>query len=120
VFRRIKLVIFIDGDFWHGWRFPLWRHKLSPKWQEKIAATRRRDSCNFRKLRAMGWRVLRLWEHQVERAPERCIVRIFEAYTAGRKRLNRLAAGEELRCPTTAAGRLRTRSVASSRELVLG
>src|SRR5689334_4513124 len=39
-FPDAKLVVFIDGDFWHGWRFPLWQHKLSEKWQNKIAATR--------------------------------------------------------------------------------
>ena len=24
-----KIAIFVDGDFWHGWRFPQWRNKLS-------------------------------------------------------------------------------------------
>ena len=38
VLRRAKLAVFIDGDFWHGWRFPLWKHKLSEKWQDKIEA----------------------------------------------------------------------------------
>lgn len=79
VFRRVKLAIFIDGDFWHGWRFPLWRHKLSRKWQEKISATRERDQRNFRKLRRLGWKVLRIWEHQIERAPEECVDRILSA-----------------------------------------
>jgi DNA mismatch endonuclease (patch repair protein) len=76
VFRRAKLVVFIDGDFWHGWRFPLWEHKLSEKWQNKIAATRKRDERNFRKLRGRGWKVLRLWEHQIENDPEQCVGRI--------------------------------------------
>lgn len=43
VFRRAKMVVFLDGDFWHGWRFPLWQHKLSEKWRNKITATRERD-----------------------------------------------------------------------------
>ncbi len=80
VFRRIRLAVFIDGDFWHGWRFPLWRHMLSPKWQDKIAATRERDKRNFRKLRGLGWRVVRLWEHQVENSPDECLVRILRAH----------------------------------------
>jgi DNA mismatch endonuclease (patch repair protein) len=79
VFRDRKVAVFIDGDFWHGWRFPLWKHKLSPKWQEKIAATRVRDARNFRKLRRAGWTVLRLWEHQIESNPEKCIERIVGA-----------------------------------------
>jgi len=68
VFRKIKMAVFIDGDFWHGWRFPIWEHKLSASWQKKIAATRKRDQRNFRKLRRAGWRVLRIWEHEIERS----------------------------------------------------
>ena len=76
VFRNARMVVFIDGDFWHGWRFPLWKHKLSPKWQKKIAYTRERDQRNFRTLRRMGWKVVRIWEHQVETDPNACIERI--------------------------------------------
>ena len=59
VFRDAKVAVFVDGDFWHGFRFPLWSHKLSPKWREKIAATRVRDRKNFSALRRHGWKVLR-------------------------------------------------------------
>lgn len=79
VFRDVKLVIFIDGDFWHGWRFPLWEHKLAEKWRDKIAATRRRDQRNFCRLRREGWRVIRIWEHQVESDPAKCVARICDA-----------------------------------------
>ncbi len=76
VFRPSKVAIFVDGDFWHGWRFPLWQEKLSPKWQGKIAGNRARDCRNFRKLRRSGWKVVRIWEHQVEQDLLRCIERI--------------------------------------------
>ena len=66
VFPRQRVVVFIDGDFWHGWRFPQWQHKLSPFWQKKIRDTRERDQRNFRQLRRSGWIVLRFWEHQVK------------------------------------------------------
>ena len=82
ILRRTKLAIFIDGDFWHGWRFPLWKHKLSEKWQDKIEATRRRDQKNFVKLRRLGWKVIRIWEHQIERSPEGCLARILKARVA--------------------------------------
>jgi DNA mismatch endonuclease (patch repair protein) len=72
VFREIKLAVFVDGDFWHGWRFPLWQHKLTGKWGEKIERNRRRDLRNHARLRRMGWRVLRLWEHKVNGNPEHC------------------------------------------------
>lgn len=67
VFRDATVAVFVDGDFWHGWRFPSWRHKLSEKWELKIEATRLRDRKNHRKLRRMGWFVLRFWEHAVAR-----------------------------------------------------
>ena len=79
VFRRLRIAVFVDGDFWHGWRFPLWEHKLSPKWREKIAANRRRDRKNFRRLRRDGWHVIRLWEHQIEQTPEKCLNRVVQA-----------------------------------------
>ena len=76
VFRSKRIAVFVDGDFWHGWRFSTWRKKLSPKWDEKIDATRKRDARNHRKLRRMGWIVVRLWEHQVYRDRQACVDRI--------------------------------------------
>ena len=65
VFPTEKVAIFIDGDFWHGWRFPLWSGQLSEFWREKIEKTRQRDQRNFRRLRRNGWCVIRVWEHQL-------------------------------------------------------
>ena len=65
VFPRQKVAVFIDGDFWHGWQFSRWRHKLTPQWAQKIDANRRRDRRNFARLRRQGWLVLRVWEHDV-------------------------------------------------------
>jgi DNA mismatch endonuclease, patch repair protein len=76
VFQRSRLAVFVDGDFWHGWRFPLWRHKLSEKWAAKIHANRARDRRNHRRLRRSGWVVLRIWEHEIENSPSRCVQRI--------------------------------------------
>ena len=67
VFTGARVVVFVDGDFWHGWRYPLWKHKLSDYWQKKIERNRRRDRYNFRRLRRLGWRVVRIWGHEVER-----------------------------------------------------
>ena len=68
VFRSRRLVILVDGDFWHGWRFPAWEHKLAPFWRAKIAANRARDMRNIRKLRQSGWMVVRVWEHQLKQS----------------------------------------------------
>jgi DNA mismatch endonuclease, patch repair protein len=80
VFQEAKVAVFVDGDFWHGWRFPQWKHKLSPSWQEKIGKNRTRDKRNHRKLRRIGWKVIRIWEHQLNRDPEACVRRISEAF----------------------------------------
>lgn len=76
VFPRFRVAVFIDGDFWHGWRFDQWSHKLGPYWREKITRNRARDRQHASTLRSLGWRVVRLWEHQVERHPEKCLKKI--------------------------------------------
>ena len=67
VFVRQNLVVFVDGDFWHGYRFPIWKETLSPFWVEKIQKNRNRDRRNFSKLRRHGWRVIRIWQHEIKR-----------------------------------------------------
>ena len=79
VFPKRKVAIFIDGDFWHGWRLPAWEHKLSEFWRSKLHANRKRDQRNFRRLRAADWTVIRLWEHEIRSDSRRCISRILQA-----------------------------------------
>src|SRR5690606_20173307 len=50
VFTKAKVAVFIDGDFWHGYRFPAWEHKVSDFWKQKINKNRERDRRNHRKL----------------------------------------------------------------------
>ena len=76
VFRKEKVAVFVDGDFWHGWRLPAWEHKLSSFWRAKLRANRARDQRNFRKLRSLGWRVIRLWQHELKRDLEACVARV--------------------------------------------
>lgn len=81
VFRRHRVAVFIDGDFWHGYRYPRWRHKLRPFWREKIEANRRRDQRNIRRLKRSGWRVLRIWQHEIRNDLGKCVQRIVVALT---------------------------------------
>jgi DNA mismatch endonuclease (patch repair protein) len=83
VFRRAKVAVFVDGDFWHGWRFPVWRLKLSEKWEAKIEANRRRDMRNHARLRRAGWTVVRIWEHQLKADPGACLLRVLMAVEEG-------------------------------------
>lgn len=84
VFVKEKVVVFLDGDFWHGFRFQLWDHTLSRYWKDKIVNNRKRDRKTFAKLRRAGWKVIRIWGHQIEKDLERVIIRITNS--AKRKR----------------------------------
>ena len=81
VFRKQRLVLFVDGCFWHGCP----AHYTRPKarrafWDAKIAANRARDRRVDRALRASGWRVLHVWEHALKaRELGRTLVRLRRA-----------------------------------------
>ncbi len=79
VFTRIKIAVFLDGDFWHGYRLPKWEHKLQYFWKDKIRKNRERDQKNFRKLRRMDWKVIRIWQHEIEKDLDSCVERIISA-----------------------------------------
>lgn len=86
VFTKAKVAVFIDGDFWHGYRFPSWEHKVSDFWKQKINKNRERDRKNHRELKEMGWTVIRLWQHDLERDFQECIERIIAAVNEARSR----------------------------------
>ena len=68
--------VFCDGDFWHGYRYST-KKKLPKKfWRDKIEGNMRRDRTVTRKLRADGWSVVRLWEHDIVKKPGTCLKRI--------------------------------------------
>lgn len=50
-----KIAVFIDGDFWHGYRFPILKKRLRSKfWINKIERNRKRDRKTFATLRRKG------------------------------------------------------------------
>lgn len=71
-----KMVIFCDGDFWHGYNYR--KKKKSPKkfWRDKIENNMKRDMKITRRLRRNGYSVLRFWEHDIEKRTEVCKNRI--------------------------------------------
>jgi len=80
MFRREKLVIFVDGCFWHACP----KHSNMPVnnrefWAEKLARNQCRDRSVTALLRRQGWRVIRIWEHDLPRKPNHCIQRIVRA-----------------------------------------
>ncbi|MGA3160281.1 MAG: very short patch repair endonuclease [Terracidiphilus sp.] len=79
VFVEQKVAVFVDGDFWHGYRFPSWEHILSDFWKNKIAKNRARDKRNFATLRRHGWKVIRIWGHQIKNDPDLVIAKVHNA-----------------------------------------
>lgn len=66
VFRERKVALFVDGCFWHA--CPI--HSSKPRgnaafWREKFARNQARDLLVTRLLKAKGWKVLRIWEHEL-------------------------------------------------------
>ncbi len=79
-FPSKRLAIFVDGCFWH--MCP--KHRSYPKsnveyWIPKLKRNVERDREKNNRLKKVGWRVLRFWEHEVERDLTKCIGRIREA-----------------------------------------
>jgi len=81
VFPKLRVAVFVDGCFWHGCP----RHATKPRnnaafWRKKLAANKARDLLVTRTLRRAGWRVLRIWEHELARKhAARLIQRILRA-----------------------------------------
>lgn len=65
VLRGVKVAIFVDGCFWHGCPDHSRPTKSNTKWwADKIDANRERDEETTAALRAAGWTVVRVWEHE--------------------------------------------------------
>ena len=79
VFRRKKIVVFIDSDFWH--RHP--KRFIKPKsnkkyWKDKIERNKNRDKEVNKKLRKDGWEVIRIWEYDIKNNIEKSLERILK------------------------------------------
>src|SRR5690625_343982 len=67
LFTRVRLVVMIDGCFWHACphhgTLPATRREW---WQNKLAKNVERDRDTDARLAEAGWAVLRFWEHRSE------------------------------------------------------
>ncbi len=74
VFTKAKLVVFLDSCFWHRCPYHYRHPKSRPEyWGPKIEANVRRDKKTRSKYRRCGWKVVRFWEHQIQRDISACI-----------------------------------------------
>lgn len=74
VLPKYKTVIFVNGCFWHGHEGC--RYFRLPKsnvefWKEKIERNVGWDVRNEAELKALGWRVIRVWECDIKTVAER-------------------------------------------------
>ena len=76
-----KLIVFVDGEFWHGKDWPKLKKKLAhkPYWVEKISRNRARDKRVDKELGNRGYIVLRFWESAVKKESENVIGTIRES-----------------------------------------
>jgi DNA mismatch endonuclease (patch repair protein) len=77
VFAMRRIAIFVDGCFWHGCP----KHSNMPAknnafWRKKLTANKARDLIVNRTLRQAGWRVIRVWEHELTKHPQGCVEKI--------------------------------------------
>lgn len=74
VLPKYKTVIFVNGCFWHGhdgckyFRLPKSNVQF---WKEKIERNVARDTRSETELKALGWRVIRVWECEIKTVAER-------------------------------------------------
>ena len=73
---KYKLVIFIDGEFWHGYNWDEKKHAIKSNrkfWIPKIERNMQRDRHINRELEQMGFTVFRFWTHEIKNNLDRCI-----------------------------------------------
>lgn len=78
-FVKNKVVVFIDGEFWHGRNLPKIKYRLTSYWIEKITKNIKRDRSNRKLLRAEGWKVIRLWGDEIKKNPSKAVNKIIKA-----------------------------------------
>ena len=76
---KYKIVIFVDSCFWHGCK----KHGSMPQvrkkfWEEKIKRNKQRDKEVKQYYRKLGWKIFRIWEHNLKKQPEKEIIKIIK------------------------------------------
>ena len=79
VLKKYKTVIFIDSCFWHGCK----KHGTWPKtrksfWKKKIERNVERDREVSKHYRKIGWRIIRIWEHEIKKDADAVIGKTIE------------------------------------------
>lgn len=78
IFPKQKIALFVDGCFWHGCPKP--KHSNMPRnnqefWAKKLQGNKDRDKFVNRELKKAGWKVVRVWEHELK-YPEKIFAKL--------------------------------------------
>ena len=68
--KKLKVAIFCDGDFWHGWDWEERRDRIKSNqsyWIPKIEHNMEKDDEVNHHLLSQGWLVIRVWEHEIRK-----------------------------------------------------
>jgi DNA mismatch endonuclease (patch repair protein) len=86
-FSGLRVAVFVDGCFWHGCpAHATWPKQNAEFWRAKIEANMARDNDTDERLRAEGWKVIRVWAHE---EPKIAAVRIAHILERRRERMRR-------------------------------
>lgn len=94
VFLKLKIAVFCDSEFWHGYDWENRKHDFKSNqefWTAKIERNIARDKEVNEKLKAEGWTVLRFFGREIKNNVDEC-VKIISVTIAAKK--------EELQCGT--------------------
>lgn len=84
-FAGARVAVFVDGCFWHGCpSHATWPKQNAEFWRAKIIANQDRDRDTDARLRAAGWRVVRVWAHETPKKAASRIARLVCARNATR------------------------------------
>ncbi|SDU31867.1 very short patch repair endonuclease [Desulfobacula phenolica] len=75
VFPSLKIAIFIDGAFWHGYKSSKLPEKNRIFWEKKINSNKKRDLKVTNSLRKQGWSVIRIWDFELRKKNEKNIIK---------------------------------------------
>ena len=97
VFSRARIVVFCDGDFWHGHNWAIRGisslaeelERYSEFWRDKIQNNVRRDKEYTEQLKSDGWIVLRFWESDIKSDVGKCADIVEAMYRNAISNINR-------------------------------
>jgi DNA mismatch endonuclease, patch repair protein len=81
VIQKYKIVIFVNGCFWHGHiecKISHIPNSSENYWSNKILKTQTRDIENIKKLESLGWKVIIIWECQLKSDSERILKNLLD------------------------------------------